>query len=72
MLPIISRCRSIPPWKQIQTDDPAKPDKGYEPIAEHAKVHETLFGNYRDMYDALDKNGVYGRLAGLQKQHVRP
>ena len=48
-------------------DDLAKPDKRYEPIAEHVKVYETLFGVYRDIYDALDKNGVYKRLSGMQK-----
>jgi xylulokinase len=48
-------------------DDLAKPDKRYEPIAANVQVYETLFGVYRDIYDALDRNGVYQRLSGLQK-----
>jgi xylulokinase len=48
-------------------DDLAKPDKRYEPIPEHTKVYDELFGIYRDIYDALDRNGVYQRLSGLQK-----
>ena len=41
-------------------------DKRYGPIPENVRVYEDLYGIYCDIYDALDQNGVYSRLAGLQ------
>jgi xylulokinase len=56
-------------YKDIReaADDLAKPDKRYEPIPEHVGIYEELFGVYRDVYDALDKNGAYERLSRLQQ-----
>lgn len=56
-------------YKDIReaTDALVKFDKRYEPIDENVKIYEDLFGVYCDIYDALDKNGVYTRLSNMQK-----
>lgn len=48
-------------------DDLAKIDKRYEPIPENVKVYEDMYGIYCDIYDSLDKTGVYKRLAKMQE-----
>ncbi|MCL5072636.1 MAG: FGGY family carbohydrate kinase [Actinobacteria bacterium] len=56
-------------YKDIReaADDLVKFDKRYEPVPENVKVYEELFGIYRDIYESLDKNGIYKRLSDLQK-----
>ncbi len=56
-------------YKDIReaVDDLVKFDKRYEPIPKNVKIYEKLFGVYCDIYDALDKNGVYKRLSNMQK-----
>jgi xylulokinase len=48
-------------------DDLAKTDKRYEPIPENVNVYEELYGIYTDIYDSLDKKGVYERISTMQK-----
>lgn len=48
-------------------DDLVKFDKRYEPIPENAEKYRELFGIYCDIYQALSDNGVYDRIANLQK-----
>ena len=47
-------------------DELVKFDKRYEPIPENVKVYDEMFGIYRDVYEALDKKGVYKRISSLQ------
>jgi len=56
-------------YKDIReaVDALVKFDKRYEPIDENVKIYDELFGIYCDIYDALDKNGVYNRLSSMQK-----
>ena len=48
-------------------DDLVKFDRRYEPISTNAATYNELFEIYCDVYESLDKNGVYRRLSELQK-----
>lgn len=48
-------------------DDLVKFDRRYEPIPANAATYNELFEIYCDVYESLDKNGVYRRLSELQK-----
>ncbi len=56
-------------YKDIReaADDLVKFDKRYKPVPGNVRVYEELFGIYRDIYESLDKNGVYKRISHLQK-----
>jgi len=48
-------------------DDLVKFDKRYEPVPVNANIYNELFQIYCDIYESLDKNGVYRRLSEMQK-----
>jgi xylulokinase len=56
-------------YKDIReaADDLVKFDKRYEPIPGNVKIYDELFGIYREVYESLDKNGVYRRISALQR-----